>query len=94
MAQPVVYTDDPDATWTFTVTSQDANVEVDWASPLVAIDGGAYDVACTWEGPAAVSRQVKVPLGGLTKGTKTLYLQVPTGTDIQIGTVKVRDRTG
>ena len=88
---PEVYTDDTDASWTFTITSRDGG-DVDWATPLVAIDGGAYDVAATFLGSAAATRQIRVPLGSLTAGVKTLRLKVPNGTDILLGRIQVKAR--
>jgi FlaG/FlaF family flagellin (archaellin) len=89
MALPIVYTDDVDATWTFTVSSRDGTTNVDWVSPVAAIDGGTYTVACTFLGSAAPTRQIRVPLGSLTAGVKTLRLKVPNGTDILLGKVHV-----
>lgn len=91
MAIPVVYTDDPDASWTFTLTSRDATV-VDWVSPLVAVDGGLYTVAGTFLGSAATTRQIRVPLTSLAAGLHRLYLKVPTGTDVLLGDVHVKVR--
>lgn len=88
---PVVYTDDPDAHWTFTITDRDGTV-LDWASPQVAVNGGAYNVAATWLGTAAATRKLKVPLDTLDAGLYELYLQVPSGNDIFLGQVRVRLR--
>lgn len=88
---PTVYSDDPDASWTFTITSRDAT-QIDWASPVVAIGSGDYEVAATWDTDAGTTRTLRVPLVGLTKGDKTLYLRVPLGTDISLGTIRVQDR--
>lgn len=90
--QPTIYTDDTDPSWTFTIKSRDTTV-VDWASPLVAIGTGSYTVAATWLGSADTTRQLRVPLTGLTAGTHSLYLKVPTGTDIALGRVVVKART-
>lgn len=91
MTQRVVYTDDPDATWTFTVTSKD-ETEIDWATPMVAIRSGAYQAA-TWVGPAGTTRQVRVSFAGVTAGRgANVYLQVPNGTDLLLGTVDVKER--
>jgi hypothetical protein len=91
MPTPTVYTDDVDATWTFTITSRDGT-DVDWVSPLAAIDGGLYNIACTFIGSAAATRQIRVPLGSLTAGVKTLRLKVPNGTDVLLGKVQVKAR--
>lgn len=85
---PTVYLDDPDPSWTFTITSRN-ELEVDWDNPVVAIGPGDYEVNATWEGDAGTSRTLRVPLDGLTAGTKQLYLRVPNGTDIALGTVWV-----
>lgn len=92
MATPTIYLDDPDPFWTFTVKSADGT-DVDWASPVVAIGPGSYTVTGTWLGSASATRKLSVPLAGLTAGTKRLYLRVPSGTDIQLGQVFVRNRT-
>jgi len=89
----IIYLDDTDPSWTFTITSRDATVNVDWASPQVAIGPGNYTVAGTWLGSPAPSRQLRVPLSGLSAGTKYLYLKVPNGTDLRLGEVSVRVRT-
>ncbi len=49
-------------------------------------------MTATWETTAGTTRTLRVPLDGLTAGTKHLYLQVPSGTDIALGTVYVRAR--
>lgn len=87
----VVYSDDPDAAWTFTVTSRDTT-EVDWSSPVVAIGSGSYTVNATWTTAAGTTRTLRVPLVGLTAGIKKLYLRVPGGADIALGQVIVKDR--
>ena len=92
MSNPVVYTDDPDAAWTFTVTDADGS-DLDWASPLVATGAAENDLAATWLGDPAPTRKIKVPLDGLTKGNHTLYLKVPGANDFKLGTVRVADRT-
>jgi hypothetical protein len=92
MALPIVYTDDTDATWTFTITSRDGTTDVDWVSPVVAINDGLYDVTATFLGSASPTRQIRVPLGSLTAGKKTLRLKVPNGTDILLGQVQVKTR--
>lgn len=89
--QPTIYTDDPDASWTFTITSRD-DTEIDWASPVVAIGSAGYTVNATWDDAASTERRLRVPLVGLTAGVRTLYLRVPSGTDIALGTVNVRAR--
>lgn len=88
---PVVYTDDPDAAWTFTITSRD-DTSINWSSPVVAIGSGTYTVSGTWVTAAGTTRQLSVPLSGLTKGVKRLYLRVPGGTDISLGDIQVRER--
>lgn len=92
-SNPVIYLDDPDASWTYTVTSS-SGATIDWASPVVAIKDGSYAVTATWLGATTSPRQIRVPLVGLTKGNgQTLYLRVPSGTDIRLGQVDVKART-
>lgn len=86
MADRIVYTDDPDASWTFTVRSKD-DTEIDWSGPLVAIGPAGYVVSGTWETAAGTTRVLRVPLVGLTAGTHRLYLKVPGGADRPMGTV-------
>lgn len=88
---PTIYADDPDPTWTFTVTDSQGD-DVDWATPVVAIDDGAYEVTGEWQGAAAPSRQIKVPLDDLAAGIHRLYLRVPNGVDILLGKVNVQPR--
>ena len=87
-----VYTDDPDAYVTFTVRSADG-ANVDWSSPVVAIGPGDYQVAATWLGDPAPSRQIKVPIVGLAVNSYRLYLRVPNGTDIKLGDIRVSARS-
>jgi hypothetical protein len=89
---PVIYSDDTDASWTYTITSRDSTV-VDWVSPLVAIGTAGYVVAATFLGSAATTRQIRVPLTGLSVGSYTLYLKVPNGTDIRLGRITVAARS-
>lgn len=92
MSTPVVYTDDPDAAWTFTVTAADG-ANLDWATPKVATGGGTYTLTATWLGTASPTRKIKVPLDTLAAGAHALYLQVPSANDFKLGVVHVRDRT-
>lgn len=90
-ANPQIFTDDTDASWTFTITSRDDTV-VDWVSPVVAVGGAGYTVAATFLGSAATTRTLRVPLVGLAEGTHRLYLKVPNGTDLLLGRVEVLPR--
>lgn len=91
-AVPVVYTDDPDAHWTFTITDGEGGT-LDWASPAVAARGGDYTLAATWLGDPGSTRRLRVPLADLAAGSYALYLKVPGGNDFRLGTVWVTDRT-
>lgn len=92
-----VYTDDPDAAWSWQVTDDNGNT-LDFA-PLVAIGAGDYDITATWQGTTetvgtTTKRWLKVPLTGLTASTSPypVYLRVPGGIDFKLGTVYIRDR--
>ena len=61
-------------------------------TPLVAVDGGAYEVAATWQGDPGPSRTLRVPVGSLLPGSHRLYLQVPGGNDLSLGSVHVMER--
>jgi hypothetical protein len=91
MSTPLVYSDDPDASCTFTVTDKAGN-DLDWA-PLVAVKGGDYDITAEWLGDPAPERKVKVPLDSLAAGSHALYLKVPGGNDLRLGFVSVKDRS-
>lgn len=91
MSDPLVYADDPDASWVFTVTDGDGQ-DLDWASPVVAVGSADYTLTATWLGDPAPTRKLKVPLDTLTTGSDTLYLRVPGANDIKLGRVRVEDR--
>jgi hypothetical protein len=86
-----VYFDDPDASWTFTVTDKAGN-DLDWTPVEVAADSGPYDLTATWEDVPSASRKLKVSLAGLAAGMHRLYLKVPGGNDLTLGSVYVRVR--
>lgn len=93
---PMVYSDDPDAAWTFTVTDSE-NGTLDWTPVEVAVDSGAYTLAGTWLGSPDATRRVKVPLDSLAPLAQpghayTLYLKVPGANDVKLGRVQVKDR--
>lgn len=88
----IVYTDDPDAHWSGTITSTDGS-DLDWTPVQVAAGSGAYDIAATWLDTAAPSRRLKVPLATLEPGHYTLYLKNPTGNDYALGVVAVLERS-
>jgi hypothetical protein len=94
MTTPVVYLDDADAVVTFEVTDSGGQ-DVDWASPVVSVAGGAW-TAAEWVGAPAASRQLRLPMPlglGLVRGTYRVHLQVPNATDIQLGWVTVETRS-
>lgn len=90
MSDPLVYADDPDASWTFTVTDDEGTN--DWTSPLVAAGSADYTIAATWLDDPAATRKLKVPLDTLPAGSHILYLQVPGANDVKLGSVRVADR--
>lgn len=93
MAEPIVYTDDPDRHWVFTVNAEDGTTNVDWANPKVASADGAYVISATWLGSPSPSRDIDVPLISLTDhGFYALYLQVPGNNDFELERVEVRTR--
>lgn len=91
MSNPVVYTDDPDASWTFTITDADGN-NLTWTPVEVAVDEAGYLLTATWLGTAAPTRKLKVPLDTVLAGYHQLYLKVPGANDILLGKVSVYDR--
>lgn len=91
MTTPTVYTDDPDASWTFTVTDRDG-ADLDF-TPLVAWRAGEYVLAGEWLGTVGATRKLQVPLDTLPEGSHALYLQVPGGVDFRLGVVFVQARS-
>lgn len=88
-----VYRDDADAFAEFEVTDGTGQ-NVDWPSPMVAIDAAAY-VSAAWQGTPAPTRRIRLamPLAlGLAPGIHTVHLKVPGGNDLPLGTVEVTDR--
>lgn len=94
MTIPVIYADDPDAHVDWQV-NEDNGVTLDWATPTAAIDDGDYTVTAQWLGDPGAQRWLRVPLTGLAArtGGYNIYLRVPGGSDIHLGTVYVRDRS-
>lgn len=98
-SEPIVYTDDPDASWSFTITDADGGT-LDWSPVEVAVGEAAYLLTATWLGSApaatpgvATTRRVKVPLDSLAASYHTLYLKVPGANDVELGRVEVRVRS-
>lgn len=92
---PVVYTDDDDAHVDWPLGPTDApGIPLDWVDPTAAIGPGPYDVGSEWLGDPAPQRWLRVPMSGLAARTSpyTVYLKVPGGSDIRLGTVLVRER--
>ena len=85
-----VYADDTDAYFERVITSKDADLT--W-TPMVAFDGGAYNVAATWQGDPGKTRTLRVPATGLAVGTHRAVLEVPNGTNVSLGTVYVVERS-
>ena len=85
-----VYSDDTDAYVDRQVTDNSGGT-LDW-TPLVAVDAGPYDVAASWQGDPGPTRTLRVPLVGLAVGTHRLYLNVPGGTNLSLGSVHVTAR--
>lgn len=91
--QPVIYDDDPDASWTFEAEDPQGD-DLDFASPMVAIGAGGYDIEATWLGDPAPVRRIRVPLNGIPGGgLRTVYLHVPGGNDVLLGVVDIRKRS-
>jgi len=89
-----VYTDDPDAFVSWTVTDSEGQT-LDWANPQIAVGGAAY-INASWEGVAGPTREIRLstPNGlGLSPGLYSAYLKVPNGNDFRLGTITVRART-
>lgn len=94
---PVVYADDPDAHWTFTVTDNEGG-DIDWTPVEVAVGAGGYTVTAQWLDDPAATRRVKVPMADLEPlpqvgHTYTFYLKVPGDNDVKLGRVAVKTRT-
>lgn len=88
--QPVVLSDDTDASWTFNVEDPDGNDLT--FEPTVAIGAGAYDITASWLGTVGPTRRLRVPLTGLEPGNHAVYLHVPGGNDVRLGAVHVHRR--
>lgn len=93
MTQPVpkVYDDDVDAFWDFTVTSSNGAV-LDWTPVNVALGTGPYTRAATWQGDPGTERTLRVPFSGVAAGTHHVHLDVPGGTNFELGVVNVVKR--
>lgn len=85
-----VFADDADAYVDRQVTDAAGNPLT--FAPLVAIGGGAYDLAATWQGDPAPTRVLRVPVSSLEVGTHRLYLSIPDSNDLDLGYVNVVDR--
>lgn len=88
----VVYADDPDAHATYPITDAQGGA-LDFEAVVVV--GGASNVTAEWEGETTTAngkttRDLRVPLVGLTRGTYHLRLKVPGDNDVRIGSVLVR----
>ena len=73
----VVQPDSPDITFT----------------PTIAVKDGDYTVTGVWQSDVGPSRTLRVPVAGLPVGSHRLYLQVPGGNDLSIGTVHMVARS-
>ena len=85
---PRRFLDDPDANVVYPIT--DANeANVDWATPTVKASkaGVVVSLTCTWLGDPAPTRNLRVPVSGLVKGSHVLRLVVPNENDVALGTV-------
>lgn len=86
-----VFDDDPDAFMDRQITdAAGANLTF---TPLVAAGSGAFDITAAWQGTAAPTRVLRVPVATLAVGAHHLYLQIPGGNDIDLGWVEVLTRT-
>lgn len=90
---PTIYTDDPDAHWDFEVTDHLGN-DLDWDPVEAAIGSSLYIVNAEWLGAASPVRWVRVPLtvGVTPKRNHAIYLKVPGGNDVRLGTVYAAQR--
>lgn len=83
--------DDPDA-YVDRVITDTAGQPLTFVAS-VAAGAGAYEITATWQGDPAPVRTLRIPVASLAVGSHRLHLQVPGGNDIDLGYVKVVDRT-
>jgi hypothetical protein len=84
----MIYADDPDAHVVITVTDA-LGGDFDF-DPVVRT--GATDITAAWTADAAIAggvstRELDVPLSGLTRGSHSLRLVVPGDNDVALGSV-------
>lgn len=61
--------------------------------PMVAVDGGPYDLEAEWVGDASAVRVLHVPTAGMAPGKHRLALKIPNDVDADLGVVEVLTRT-
>lgn len=91
LSTAIVYSDDADA-YVDRIITDTAGTDLTFTA-TVAVDDGAYEIDATWQGDASSERTLRIPVADLAVGTHHLYLSVPGGNDIDLGKVKVVDRT-
>jgi len=95
MSQPLsmvtVYADDADAYVDRIVTATGG--ESLTFAPTVAVDAGAFTITASWLGEPAAPRPLRIPVAELEVGRHRLYLNVPGGNDLDLGSVNVVVRT-
>lgn len=91
LSTAVVYADDPDA-YVDRIVTDTAGEPLTFVAN-VAAGAGAYDITASWQGDPAPVRTLRIPVASLAVGSHRLHLQVPGGNDIDLGYVKVVDRT-
>lgn len=80
-----LFADDPDAYIVYPI-SDDSGQVINF-TPVVKVEGFP-NITATWEGAAATSRDLRIPLTGLPAGTThRLRLVVPGDNDLLLGDV-------
>jgi hypothetical protein len=86
----VVYTDDPDASVTRKITSQNGTDLT--GTPKVAAGPDGYTITAEWLGDEGPERLIRVPVDDLDEGRYKLYLEVPGFNDLPLGEVLIVER--
>lgn len=79
-----LYANDPDVFVDFSVVDAGGGTN-DWPSPTVT--SGGTSITAAWQGVAASTRTLRVPLISLGAGWHDLRLTVPSGNDVDLGRV-------
>lgn len=78
-----LYADDPDVNVVYPITDSEGG-DLTW-SPVVQV--GATEIVASWVGDPGPTRNLRVPLSTLSKGTHRLRLVVPGDNDVSLGNV-------